>query len=169
MRTLMESQAVALVEVPTKRAVWRIVLTAVTATILVFAFLIGGYAVYHDKTTEISHLNKQREQLRATNATLGSQLAATRTKLRKTNVNLTAATTGLAQAKRNLTRQRNELTRQRSELAAANERADANYSSGYNSGSSEGYSSGRSAGLVEGSDQLACSDDPDVIWLPYCG
>jgi septal ring factor EnvC (AmiA/AmiB activator) len=162
-------QAATLVEVPTKRTVWRIVLTAVSATILLAALVVGGYAVYHDKTTEVSHLKTQLEQLRATNATLGGQLATTRTTLRRRNVKLTAATTGLTQAKRNLTRQRNQ-------LAAANERADASYNSGYSSGSSAGYSSGssagyssgRSAGMVEASDELACSDDLDVTWLPLC-
>lgn len=46
----------------------------------------------------------------------------------------------------------------------------------FSNGSSSGYSSGREDGHVEGvqdgivtaSDQLTCSDDPDVGFLPYC-
>jgi hypothetical protein len=67
----------------------------------------------------------------------------------------------LALAKKNLT----ELSK---DVVAANARADANYSAGYNSGTSTGYESGREAGLVQGSDDLVCSDDPDVSWLPGC-
>ena len=153
--------AAALVEIPTKRTVWRIVLTAVSATILLVALVIGGYAVYHAKTTEISHLKKQREHLRATNARLAGQLATTRIKLRRTNVKLAKATTGLTLAKKNL-------TLQRTQLAAANKRADENYNAGFSSGNSAGYSSGRDAGIVVASDELACSDDYDVTWLPAC-
>jgi hypothetical protein len=154
-------QAATLVEVPTKRTVWRIVLTAVGATLLLGALVVGSYAVYHDKTTEISDLTKQRERLRATNATLGGQLATTGIKLRRTSAKLTKATTGLTLAKKNLTLQRKQ-------LVAANKRADENYNAGYSSGSSAGYSSGRDAGIVVASDELACSDDTDVIWLPAC-
>jgi flagellar biosynthesis/type III secretory pathway protein FliH len=41
-------------------------------------------------------------------------------------------------------------------------------SSGYSSGHSEGTQEGFESGLTEGSDQLSCSDDPDVYWLPAC-
>jgi hypothetical protein len=61
-----------------------------------------------------------------------------------------------------------KLKQTRSDLAAANDRADANYSSGYSQGNDAGYTHGRDAGLREGSDQLTCSDDPDVTWLPAC-
>jgi hypothetical protein len=84
-----------------------------------------------------------------------------RGKLRRANLKLTNTTKGLLLAKRNLTKLRKD-------VAAANERADANYSAGYSTGNDQGYSSGRSAGLVAGSDSLLCSDDPDVTWLPYC-
>jgi flagellar biosynthesis/type III secretory pathway protein FliH len=51
---------------------------------------------------------------------------------------------------------------------------------GFSSGSATGYSSGQAAGyangsadgfedgLTTGSDQLDCSDDPDIYWLPPC-
>jgi hypothetical protein len=42
------------------------------------------------------------------------------------------------------------------------------HSAGYSSGNADGYTSGVDDGLTEGSDQLTCSDDPDVTWLPYC-
>lgn len=53
---------------------------------------------------------------------------------------------------------------------------DQGYSSGsaagYASGSADGYASGSvegfEEGLDEGSDELSCSDDPDVYWLPPC-
>lgn len=35
---------------------------------------------------------------------------------------------------------------------------------GYADGSADGYEDG----LNDGSDQLTCSDDPDVYWLPAC-
>jgi hypothetical protein len=42
----------------------------------------------------------------------------------------------------------------------------------YSAGNSAGFSSGLSAcvqdGIVKGSDELTCSDDPDVLDLPYC-
>jgi hypothetical protein len=142
--------------------VWRIVLTALAAMILLVAMGLGGFVVYHDKTTKISHLQTQRQHLLATNGTLSSQLVITQAKLR------TAA--------RSFTLTKKNLTKMRKDLAAANERANANYSAGwdagntagYGAGNSAGYSSGRSAGLVQASDQLSCSDDPDVTWLPYC-
>jgi hypothetical protein len=76
--------------------------------------------------------------------------------------------------------------------AQAKRRAEAAYerghSSGYASGNVTGYSSGHDdgyddgsadgyvdgsfdgydAGLDDGSDDLDCSDDPDVYWLPAC-
>jgi hypothetical protein len=42
------------------------------------------------------------------------------------------------------------------------------YTSGYSSGNTEGFSQGHETGLVDGSDSLDCSDDPDVYWLPAC-
>jgi hypothetical protein len=141
-------------DVPTKRAVWRIMLTAVLGTVAGVALLLGGYVLYHDQATEISRLKEQRQELKATNGTLRTQLATTQTKLGR-------ATRGLTTAKKNL-------TKQRTALAAANRRATANYNAGYNQGNNAGYSSGQSAGLIQGSDQLTCSDDPDVNWLPYC-
>lgn len=55
---------------------------------------------------------------------------------------------------------------------AAERKAQQSYASGqsagYSSGNAAGYSAGTQDGLVQGSDQLTCSDDPDVGWLPYC-
>ena len=59
---------------------------------------------------------------------------------------------------------------------AAERRAQQSYASGqsvgYSSGSREGFEEGSSVGFDEGmneaSDDLACSDDPDVSWLPFC-
>lgn len=60
-------------------------------------------------------------------------------------------------------------SRARREAAAA---AAAGYSSGNADGNAAGYSSGHSSGVTEGArratDQVVCSDDPDVTWLPYC-
>jgi hypothetical protein len=39
---------------------------------------------------------------------------------------------------------------------------------GYSAGSDAGFSQGTEAGLIKGSDDLTCSDDPDVSWLPFC-
>jgi flagellar biosynthesis/type III secretory pathway protein FliH len=43
---------------------------------------------------------------------------------------------------------------------------------GYASGNTDGYANGSADGfedgLTAGSDDLACSDDPDVYWLPAC-
>jgi hypothetical protein len=148
-------------DVPTTRAVWKIVLTVVFGTLLVVALAGGAFAAYHDKTNEVSQLKRERTNLRATNAALTTQLTTAHAKLVRANAKLTRTTSGLLRAKRNLTKMHGD-------LVAANEWADANYSSGYSAGNSEGYSSGVSAGLVQGSDQLTCSDDPDVYWLPAC-
>ena len=59
---------------------------------------------------------------------------------------------------------------------AAERRAQQSYASGqsvgYSSGSREGFEEGSSVGFEEGmseaSDDLTCSDDPDVSWLPFC-
>jgi hypothetical protein len=156
-----DSRAAQLVEVPTKRAVWRIVLTVVAATTVLIALVVGSYMVYDAKTTEISQLKKQRQSLRATNGTLSNKLAIAATSLHTANVKLTKSTNAFTLTKKNLTRMRKD-------LLAANDRANANYDLGYSAGSSNGYSSGRDAGLIQGSDQLSCSDDPDVTWLPAC-
>jgi peptidoglycan hydrolase CwlO-like protein len=147
------------------------VLTAVAATVALMALAAGGYALYHNQTTEISHLKNQRQNLQATNTALSSQLTTMRGKLRRANLKPTNTTKGLLLAKRNLTKLRKDVAaanERADNVAAANERADANYSAGYSTGNDQGYSSGRSAGLVAGSDSLLCSDDPDVTWLPYC-
>jgi flagellar biosynthesis/type III secretory pathway protein FliH len=39
---------------------------------------------------------------------------------------------------------------------------------GYLDGNQDGYESGREDGLFDGSDELDCSDDLDVGWLPAC-
>jgi hypothetical protein len=39
---------------------------------------------------------------------------------------------------------------------------------GYRSGNRDGYSSGTEDGKVQASDELVCSDDTDVYWLPSC-
>jgi hypothetical protein len=39
---------------------------------------------------------------------------------------------------------------------------------GYQSGNRDGYSSGTEDGKVQASDELVCSDDTDVYWLPSC-
>lgn len=155
------SQAATLIGEPTNRMVWRIVLTAVAATLVLIAVVLGGYAFYHHTTTEISDLKKERQHLQATNAGLSDRLASTRTKLRKREVSLAKSAKGLTLAKKNLT----NLSK---DLAAETERATANYNAGFSDGTSSGYSSGRDAGLVAGSDELACSDDVDVTWLPAC-
>jgi hypothetical protein len=41
-------------------------------------------------------------------------------------------------------------------------------STGYSSGHAEGSEEGYETGLTDGSDDLTCSDDPDVYWLPAC-
>jgi hypothetical protein len=87
---------------------------------------------------------------------------------------LTQKTTDQRKLKRTITK----MTKQRSKAVKAAQKAgyksgqQAGYTSGYSSGNSAGYSSGHSAGvqdgLVQGSDQLTCSDDLDVYWLPAC-
>lgn len=39
---------------------------------------------------------------------------------------------------------------------------------GFASGSAAGFASGTEEGMFRASDDLSCSDDPDVAWLPYC-
>jgi septal ring factor EnvC (AmiA/AmiB activator) len=171
---VIESATPTLTEVPTKRAVWRIALTAVVGTTAVIALVLGGYLLYNAKATEISNLKQQRQGLSATNETLSAenetlgaenetlngQLDSTRTELRKTDAKLTKTTAKLAATKK-------DLREMRGDLAAANERADANYSSGYGAGNADGYSDGRDAGVEEASDELTCSDDADA-GLPPC-
>jgi septal ring factor EnvC (AmiA/AmiB activator) len=171
---VIESATPTLTEVPTKRAVWRIALTAVVGTVAVIALVLGGYLLYDAKATEISNLKQQRQDLTTTNETLSAenetlngqlastrgQLASTRTELRKTDAKLTKTTAKLEATKK-------DLHKMRGDLAAANERADANYSAGYGAGNTDGYSDGRDAGVQEASDELFCSDDPDA-GLPAC-
>jgi hypothetical protein len=155
-------------DLPTKRAVWRIVLTAVVSTVVLLSLVVGGFLVYRTMTDEISALKTDRTQLRRTNAalthensTLSGDLAQTRVTLRKTNAKLAKTWKGLVAA-------RKSVTGLRKDVEAANARATANYGAGFSAGTNEGYSSGHTDGLVQGSDELACSDDPDVTWLPFC-
>jgi septal ring factor EnvC (AmiA/AmiB activator) len=171
---VIESGTATLPEVPTKRAVWRIALTTAIATTALISLVIGGYMVYDAKTNEISDLKQQRQRLSATNETLSAenetlsaeketlngQLASTRTDLRKTDAKLTKTTARLEST-------RKDLREMGGDLAAANERADANYSEGYGAGNTDGYSDGRDAGVNEATDELFCSDDPDA-GLPAC-
>jgi cell division protein FtsB len=144
---------------------WRIALAAVLGTVLVLGLIAAGYAVYHQKANQISQLEGQGQQLRATNATLYKQL-------RDTRVKLVTANTTVTTTQKHLTRAKTSLTKMSKELGTANQRADANYNSGVSAGNSAGYvagnSSGYESGLTAGSDQLTCSDDPDVYWLPAC-
>ena len=164
---VIEADTPTLPEVPTKRAVWRIALTAVVGTTAAIALVLGGYLLYDAKATEISNLKQQRQDLSATNETLSAenetlsaQLASTRTELQTTDAKLTKTTATLAATKK-------DLRKTRRNLAAATKRAEANYSAGFGAGNTAGYSDGRVAGLEQGSDELTCSDDPDA-GLPSC-
>jgi peptidoglycan hydrolase CwlO-like protein len=168
----MEQIATVPVDPLTKRAMWKIALAAVLAAVLLLGAVAGGYAVYHEKTTQISdlkaegqHLRAEGQHLRATNTALYKQMKATQAKLGRANSKLTVS-------RKQLTRTKANLTKLSKDLAAANQRADANYSAGYSAGNSAGYeqgnASGYSSGLSAGSDQLTCSDDVDVYWLPAC-
>jgi cell division protein FtsB len=155
-------------DLPTKRAVWRIVLTAVVSTVVLLSLIVGGFLVYRTMTDEISALKSDRTQLQRTNAalthensTLSGDLAQKRVTLRKTNAKLAKTWKGLVAA-------RKSVTGLRKDVEAANARATANYGAGFSAGTSEGYSSGHTDGIVQGSDELVCSDDPDVTWLPFC-
>ena len=159
-KAMLEHEAATLGSPPTKRAVWRIVFAAVFATVLAFGRPRQLHH-YHSKTNEISNLKSERQHLLAANAALGHQVALTRAKLTRANLKLTKQTKRLLATKK-------ALTQMNKNLVAANARASANYSAGYSAGNDSGYSSGVDAGLVEGSDSLTCSDDPDVTWLPYC-
>jgi hypothetical protein len=156
------------VEVPTTRTVWRIVLATVGGTIILLGLCVGAYAVYHGKTSQISDLKEQHQALEGRNAALNSRLVASRVKLRTTNTALTNTAKNLRQTRKNLTLTRKDLAQSKRDLVAAGVRADANFSSGYSAGNSSGYSTGVNAGIVEASDELVCSDDNDVTWLPAC-
>ena len=146
---VIEADTPTLPEVPTKRTVWRIALTAVVGTIAVIALVLGGYLLYDAKATEISNLKQQRQDLSATNETLSAenetlsaQLASTQRKLQRTEAKLTKTTATLATTKK-------KLRKTNGNLVAANERAEANYGAGYGAGNSDGYSDGRDAGVQE--------------------
>jgi hypothetical protein len=171
-RKAMEQIAAAPVDPLTKRAVWKIALASVLAAVLVLGAVGGSYAIYHNKTNQISDLKAERQHLRAEGQRLRATNATLRTKMEATRVKLTSANSKLTVSRKQLTRTKTNLTKMSKDLAAANQRADANYSSGYRDGNSAGYesgsSSGYSSGLAAGSDALTCSDDPDVYWLPAC-
>ena len=104
-------------------------------------------------------LKQQREAESATNKTLSAknqtlegQLASTPTNLRETDAKLTKTTEKLEATKK-------DLREMKGDLAAANERADANYSTGRDAGSEIEQRVGSA---------LVCSDDPDA-GLPACG
>lgn len=99
---------------------------------------------------------------------VGAAVAATRQADRLTQVRITKA--AVAEQRRHdlrvVRRVRRRLQR------SAEERSRQSYASGqsagYSSGQVAGYQSGTRDGLRRGSDDLTCSDDPDVGWLPYC-
>jgi peptidoglycan hydrolase CwlO-like protein len=164
-RETLDQIAVAQVNPEMKRAMWKIALAAVLATVLVLGAVGGGYAIYHNMTNQISDLKAEAQHLRATNTSLSTQMKATQVKLTHTNSKLTVS-------RKQLTRTKANLTKLSKDLDEANQRADANYTSGYSEGNSAGYdagnASGYSSGLTAGSDELTCSDDPDAYWLPAC-
>ena len=80
----------------------------------------------------------------------------------------------LAESRRAQRREmKQQLARVRRKLA---EKAEQQAAQSFASGQSTGYEDGRTdgevqgyeEGLTEGSDDLTCSDDPDIYWLPAC-
>ena len=61
----------------------------------------------------------------------------------------------------------------RQNAAAVTAARNAGYASGSSAGFSSGHAAGRDEGYGEGAhdatDEVVCSDDLDVTWLPYCG
>jgi hypothetical protein len=157
------------VQVPTRRTVWRIVVSAVGGTVLMLALAVAAYSVYHQQSTEISSLKRERQQLLAEKASVQRQLVETRQELATVQASLGKTKAKLATSTRRFSLAKQNLTKLSKDLRAANARSAANYSAGYSAGTNEGYSTGHNAGLVDASDSLTCSDDPDVTWLPYCG
>jgi septal ring factor EnvC (AmiA/AmiB activator) len=149
--------------------VWRAVAIAAVATLLVAGLVIGGFTLYHSKTSEIASLTDQRRALQAETLSLNVQLKSTQATLATTTTKLHKSAKNYATVKANLTKLHND-------LVAANKRAVDNYNAGYSAGQNAGYSAGNSAGyntgrevgIVQASDELACSDDHDVYWLPAC-
>ena len=80
---------------------------------------------------------------------------------------LVAQKTRHERATRRLTKRLKAKSKQEARKAYEKGRA-----AGYSSGSTAGFTSGSVAGyedgLVDASDELECSDDADVDWLPYC-
>jgi peptidoglycan hydrolase CwlO-like protein len=150
----------------------RIVLLSVLASVAVVALaatLAGGAYAYHHQVSHVSKLKSER-------AALTAQLSGTQAKLLTTRGKLVRTQLKLGKRVRSLNTAKNNLTKMSKDLAAAEQRADQNYSAGYSSGNASGYSSGYDAGnssgydsgLSAGSDSLTCSDDADVYWLPAC-
>ena len=68
--------------------------------------------------------------------------------------------------KKQLAKVRRKLT-EKAEQQAAQSFASGQ-STGYENGRSDGEVEGFEEGLTEGSDDLTCSDDSDIYWLPAC-
>lgn len=101
-------------------------------------------------------------------AAVAAAVASTRQADRLVQVRLTTA--AVAEQQRHDTRIVRRVRRrlQRSAEERSRQSYASGQSAGYTSGQAAGYQSGTQDGLRRGSDDLTCSDDPDVGWLPYC-
>jgi hypothetical protein len=129
---------------------------------------IGAGAFFGGQTTRMSDSARAAERSTAVN------VAVTRTK-RQDAATLTVRLAAQRKAAKKderiaLRRLHKKDVKNAQQLAdeARNQGFSAGDSAGYNNGYSSGHDTGVEDGLVQGSDQLTCSDDPDVYWLPPC-
>ncbi len=170
--------------IPTQRS-WKFGLAISLVCVTVVAACATGFLVWKSQHDAIVDLRGQRQALRneivglnAKAADLGTRLTTSRNTLTTTKAKLAKSVKSYAKAKTNLTKLSRDLVAAK-KLAAANWNSgyvsgqSAGYSSGqsagYSSGNNDGYATGHEAGVYDASDELTCSDDATVTWLPYCG
>jgi hypothetical protein len=148
----------------------------IAGAILAVAIMLGAGKVYANTTANTARSDTTVRMTHEREAAVTKALAAQKKTMdaeRIERVRTAAKEARASQKKRDRAVLRRvvgaQVDRRERETSAAQQ-------SGFSSGSAAGFSSGHQEGQEEGyedgaqeaTDQVTCSDDPDVGWLPYC-
>lgn len=149
-------------EKPKARAAWVVPVVAVLAALAVVGLIAGAFLIGQGTRKSDEQVAKEKRAAVAA-AVLATQRA------------------DAAEQKRVVKRVREKQKRRtrvvvrrvvRKLKKSSERKAQQSYASGsaqgYSNGRQEGYDAGTVDGATKATDQVTCSDDPDVTWLPFC-
>ncbi len=149
---------------------WRATLMVTVALLISAGCGVGGYFIGQD--TRMSDREVAAVTERAVRAETGRQEELRRKALTERKARDKAV------LRRVVTKMKRSAARKAEQSYASGQ--NVGFSSGKAQGENEGYAAGSAdgyvdgsvdgydAGLTTGSDELSCSDDPDIYWLPSC-